>query len=238
MFHCVRRGARHGLKLNGKLARVEEQDRLLLEKYRSASTAPCSQTLSKPLAVAASDPHDGALQLDTASCIRSVAGEELQVKSKKKKSKKRKREEMADQESEDRLERCSDAAEREGMQGNGCDDTEITKKKKKRKKEKSSDDSPGGGACAISRDVECSESSRRAQKKESGTEGTETKLKELVNKRSKKSRTRDAGAEDVGIENTVKKSVDSERTELPVRDSGAVDSRKSKKKKKDKESVG
>ena len=247
------------MKLNGKLARVEEQERLLQEKYTNPSV-PSIQT-AKP-AVAALDSHSGGMQLDVPSSTHSGIERELRAKSKKKKkSKKRKRGELVDTERDERPDRCGDDVERDGNEERDCDNGKVTKKKKKGRKEKSDVDSPGMKACAASQDVDQPESSSKTRNRE-WTEGTETESKEPVNKRSKKSKTDTAEyvclenkteskepvnkrskksktntVEDVCLENTQEESIDSARAEQTVTDSGAAAGRKTKKKKKNKQQL-
>lgn len=47
-YHVHCRGARHGLKLNGKLERIQEQERLLLEKWKkkTGSSSVIDQSVS------------------------------------------------------------------------------------------------------------------------------------------------------------------------------------------------
>ncbi|KAL8559976.1 hypothetical protein ACOMHN_041447 [Nucella lapillus] len=118
------KGARHGLRMSGKLARIEEQERLLAEKNNSSSTKPLPSTppSAKPL-------QNGGKHPDLDPCD----PDELSPSKRKKKCKKRKREEEDDK-SEGRVDVCDS---KEGVCSQQSEDS-VSSSKKKRKKEKRS----------------------------------------------------------------------------------------------------
>ena len=257
---CVPRGARHGLKLSGKLARVQEQERLLLEQYRQAGT-PLGPALPRPTGTA-QGPRNGGAEPDLPSSARSGVGDggtepgvpssarsgvgdrpRSEESKKKKKSKKRKREEAADGDSDDRPERNGDDTQRKSDSERNCDGGGnvsgiISSKKKKRRKEKPVEDAdkvcPGTEAGAVIQDVEDLASSRKTGKRKPGTEAAQDGIEvgTAVSRRS----VADSGLGAVSLQKAVKGGADRATSQPTVLDSDSEEAacRKSKKKKKKK----
>ncbi|KAH8294018.1 hypothetical protein KR054_007473 [Drosophila jambulina] len=141
------KGARHGLKLSGKIARLEQQERELLEKMQSKLKAAEEQAsdqkqkkrkdLSKEDAVESEAPQkpkkkkkDKAEKLEEE--VIEEQTEELPVKSKKKK--KNKAEKISEKESVEQVESVKSKKKRKTE--DIVEDTEVPVKPKKKKKNK------------------------------------------------------------------------------------------------------
>ncbi|XP_076438922.1 uncharacterized protein LOC143277867 [Babylonia areolata] len=184
------KGARHGLKLNGKLARIQEQERLLMEKNNNSSTT--SSPAHQP-------PPDGAED----SPQSTLENQQTPTK-RKKKSKKRKREEREEEE-EERVEGNVAGQISIGGQEVEMDTPEQSqdgasvserkkKKKKKRKKERAEEESKARIMEGREEDDDGEEDSVRAEN------GSHVDVEDAdavqVKKRKKKSKT--ASAEEGG----------------------------------------
>lgn len=112
-FYC--RGARHGLKLNGKLERIQEQERLLMEKWKKQKGSNSEMDKSKR----------SSLNDKTETTENEDVNREC-VKTKKKK-KKRDKYEDSEKISQNQSPDCDDSQE---IQNDKCD----VKKEKKRKR--------------------------------------------------------------------------------------------------------
>lgn len=145
------KAARHGLKLNGKLARIEEQERLLMEKYQQAKSSSSQNTPSKGKelqreqdAVSKGQSNSDENVAQTDSIISDNAAEtERKRKKDRKKEKKRKREMdaiISHSETEADMKKRKSVSERSrtkddvSVDEGTADATSKTKRKKKKSK--------------------------------------------------------------------------------------------------------
>ncbi|XP_062600063.1 LOW QUALITY PROTEIN: G patch domain-containing protein 4-like [Saccostrea cucullata] len=151
------KGARHGLKLNGKLDRIQEQERLLLEKWKSRKEKNRELDQSKSVSYNAVTVNSVSKPEDNLLC-----GET------KKKKKKRNREKGKDNGLEEGVSNkeksdfneCTESTERQI-----CGETDVVEKKKKKRKKKIAESE--SESMELSCERETSNVAKRTKKKKS-----------------------------------------------------------------------
>ncbi|XP_021358715.1 G patch domain-containing protein 4-like isoform X2 [Mizuhopecten yessoensis] len=228
------KAARHGHKLNGKLARIQEQEALLLAKYKSQKTVIKDQNKvteqGNPL-VKQNEKGDDILQTDDTADIKEKRKEKKKDKSERKKRKREMEESQCNKE-EDTIDtdnigiptkhRCEESSESEGQ------DTYTTKKKRKEKKRKNKEKSEN-----VPEDIVCDEESNRKKKKNKKRKSevlTTDSVSSVTDSKKKKRKDKLKTHPCDDSETSLSKHSD----ECAVQDSGATKKKKSKKQKKEK----
>ncbi|KAH8278340.1 hypothetical protein KR018_000034 [Drosophila ironensis] len=181
------KGARHGLKLSGKIARLEQQEREMLEKLQGKQKSDAqpepAKKKKKSKEATEREPEEATQEKET----------EEPIKTKKKKKDKKSREVSAEEEiesSEDSLKKSkkkhkSENADEEIQENPAIQDTEEPIKLKKKKKDKKpKQESP-------EEEIEASEESLETSKKKRKTENPAEETEEPVKAKKKKKKCKD-----------------------------------------------